>query len=402
MPAAGSSPRAAPVYLDHAAATPLRPEVAMAMAEAQAAAFANPSSPHALGRWARAILEDARERILSLLGGHVSGPHRDRLVFTSGATEANRLGMLGTAGTSPGRVLVSSRDHGSVTAAAADLARRGWQRVMLPLDATFSAGSAAADEIRHGGPGMLCVTPVCGQTGTRETPAAVTAAVASGFLVHADATQSVGWDDRPFDAWPVTSLACAPHKFGGPRGTGALVVRGGASLEPVVPGPQELGARGGTEAVVLAVGFACALELAAAERSRTSARVASLRDRFECGIVAAAARAGIEAVVVAADVPRAPHVATVAFPHLDRQAVVMAADLAGVCLATGTACASGSSEPSPALAAAGLPDHVAAGAVRASFGHDSTEADVTAALERLVAVFHGLGRGGLQATAGGR
>jgi cysteine desulfurase len=402
MPADGSSPRAAPVYLDHAAATPLRPEVALAMAEAQAAAFANPSSPHALGRRARALLEEARERILAALGGRATGPHRDRLVFTSGATEANRLGVLGTAGTAPGRVLVSAREHASVTAAAADLARRGWQMMTLPLDESFSVVSAVADAAGHGGHGILCVTPVCGQTGSREAPAVFAAAAAAGLLVHADATQAVAWDDAPFAAWPVTSLACAPHKFGGPRGTGALVVRGGVALAPVVPGPQELGARGGTESVVLAVGFARALELAVVERARAAERVAALRDRLEREVVAAATSSGLDAVVVAAEAPRAPHIATVAFPGLDRQALVMAADLAGVCLATGTACASGSSEPAPALVAAGLPARVAGGAVRASVGHDSSDGDVTTALERLEGVFRGLGRSGLQATAGGR
>jgi cysteine desulfurase len=402
MPADGSLPRAAPVYLDHAAATPLRPEVAAAMAEAQAAAFANPSSPHALGRRARAVLEDARERILAAIGGRATGQHRDRLVFTSGATEANRLGVLGTTGTAPGRVLLSAREHASVTAAAADLARRGWQTVTLPLDETFSVASAAGRAMGQGGPGILCVTPVCGQTGSREAPAVVAAAAAAGLLVHADATQMAAWDDAPFAIWPVTSLACAPHKFGGPRGTGALVVRGHVALEPVVPGPQELGIRGGTEAVVLAVGFARSLELAVAERAHTAARVAALRDRFERGLVAAATLAGIDAVVLAAGAPRAPHITTVAFPGIDRQALVMAADLAGVCLATGTACASGSSEPAPALVAAGLPDRVTAGAVRASFGHASTEADVTTALERFEDVFRGLGHGGLQATADSR
>jgi len=169
-----------------------------------------------------------------------------------------------------------------------------------------------------------------------------------------------------------------------------------------VPGPQELGARGGTEAVVLAVGFARALELAVAERQETARRVAALRDRFERHCVAAAAAAGIAAVVVGGAAARAPHITTIALPGLDRQAVVMAADLAGVCLATGTACASGSSEPSAAILAAGLGAAVARGAVRASFGRDSTEADVTTAVARLEAVFRGLGAGRLQSPAGSR
>jgi len=407
MPADVLSPSGACVYLDHAAATPLRPEAALAMQEAQAAAFANPSSPHALGRRARGILEDARERILAALGGRTGGALRDRLVFTSGATEANRLGVLGTAGDTAGVVASSARDHASVLGAAAELAVHGWRAVTLPLDplgrATPAATEVLAGAARAGGQGLVCLTPVCGQTGTREECATlIAAAIAAGHRVHADATQAVAWDGSTLHDLAVTSLAFAPHKFGGPRGIGALVVRGDVPLVPLVPGPQELGARGGTEAVVLAVGFARALELAVAERQETARRVAALRDRFERHCVAAAAAAGIAAVVVGGAAARAPHITTIALPGLDRQAVVMAADLAGVCLATGTACASGSSEPSAAILAAGLGAAVARGAVRASFGRDSTEADVTTAVARLEAVFRGLGAGRLQSPAGSR
>ena len=158
-----------PIYLDHAAATPLDPRVEAAMHAA--AAFANPSSPHAAGRRARSLLEDARERILTLVGGRTSGAIRDQLVFTSGATEANRLGVLGTAGRHAGIVASSARDHGSLVTAAARLVAAGWQGVPLPLDtrgrACIAAGGLAATS--RGRVVVLCLTPLCGQTGIRDS-----------------------------------------------------------------------------------------------------------------------------------------------------------------------------------------------------------------------------------------
>lgn len=399
---AAVSPAAESIYLDHAAATPLDARVAEAMQRASAEAFANPSSPHAAGRRARAVLEDARDRVLALLGGRATGGGRDRLIFTSGATEANRLGMLGTAGAAPGTVAVSPRDHGSLLAAADELAARGWRVCRVPLAADGSTLAAAA-QLTDSTPGrlLLATTLVCGQTGLRESLGPLAGAGAGPrVLVHADATQAAAWDRLDFAALPVTSLALAPHKFGGPRGIGGLFVRGGLDIAPLAPGPQELGLRGGTEAVSLAVGFATALEITAAERAEAARRVAELRARFETEFVAVAARHGFVAMVVGGEAARAPHIATVAVRGCDRQTLVMACDLAGICLATGTACASGSSDPSPAVAALELPDWVARSAVRASLGVATTPADITAAIHRLDAVFRGLAGAGLLAAPG--
>ena len=390
----------APVYLDHAAATPLEAEVAAAMAEAAATAFANPSSPHAAGRVAKRLLEDAREQIVAALGGRVGGPARDRLVFTSGATEANRLGLLGLAGRprlpqTTGLVAISARDHSSLVSAADELGRARWQVVELPLAASGAVDPAGlgtlAETCPKASPRLLAVTTVCGQSGTSDPLPGGAALAGDGWLIHADATQAVAWDEINFAASPWATLALAPHKFGGPRGIGGLVVRHGIDVSPQTPGPQELGLRGGTEAVTLAVGFARALELAAATRADERARVAALRDKLEQGLVAAAGDSGIDAVVVGAGAPRAPHVSLVALAGLDRQAVAMAADLAGVCLATGTACASGSAEPPPILAALGLPERFRGGAIRLSLSRGSTAGDVEQAIARLGAVLHRLG-----------
>jgi cysteine desulfurase len=203
-------------------------------------------------------------------------------------------------------------------------------------------------------------------------------------LVHIDATQAAGLLTLDFSTLRAATLTLAPHKFGGPRGIGGLLIRGDVAIEPVQAGTQEQGLRGGTESVPLAVGFARAMELAVADRDETARRVAGLRDRLESRLVAAARQAGIPAVVIAAQGRRCPHIATLAFPGLDRQALAMAADLAGVCLATGTACASGSSEPAPALVAMGLEPAVVKSAVRLSVGRTTTEAEIDQAIARLV------------------
>jgi cysteine desulfurase len=209
----------------------------------------------------------------------------------------------------------------------------------------------------------------------------------TGVFVHVDATQGAGLLPLVFRDLPAATLSLAPHKFGGPRGIGGLVIRSGVALEPVQAGTQEQGLRGGTESVPLAVGFARALELAAADREHAAVRVAGLRDRLETRLIDVAQRAGIEARVIAAHATRCPHIATIAFPGLDRQALAMAADLAGVCLATGTACTSGSSEPAPALVAMGLEPEVVRGAVRLSVGPMTTAADIDHAVERLTPLF---------------
>ena len=373
------------IYLDHAATTPLRPEVEAAMEAAGRDGFANPSSQHAAGRRARQILEDARERILAAVGCRSTGPHRCRLVFTSGATEANRLAVLGAARSPAGVGAVSARDHASLRAAAKDLASRlGWSITDLPLDSHGTLDSAAVsvwlDQTQGVPCRILCTTLVCGQTGTLESALAVAAAAERACLVHADATQAVAFTDVDFTRLGVATLTLAPHKFGGPRGIGGLVIRRDVDLQPLHPGPQETGMRGGTEPVALAAGFATALEMACAERAEAARRVTRLREHFEAGTRALAERRGIVATVVSETADRSPHVSTIGFHGRDRQAIVMAADLGGLCCATGTACASGSSEPAPALASMELPEGIARGAVRFSFGRSTTEADVNRAI----------------------
>jgi cysteine desulfurase len=375
----------AAVYLDHAATTPLRAEVAEAMARAQADAWANPSSPHAAGRRAKRLLEDCREAILGLLGARATGPGRDRLVFTSGATEANRLAILGLAGREAGTCGFSARDHASVRAACAELAGRGWRLEEMPLATDGRVDPAWRPPADTDGPRLVTTTLVCSQTGSVDDVGRLVAAHPD-WTVHVDATQAVVCERVAFGELGVATLAVAPHKFSGPRGIGAVIVRGDEAIAPIAPGPQEAGLRGGTEPVVLAAGFARALEAAVAEREATGRRLVILRDRFHAAATAAAAAHGI-AVGPILPSGSSPHILCLAIRGVDRQAFVMAADLAGVACATGTACASGSSEPAPAIVAMGLADDVVAGTVRFSFGRTTTTDDVDAAVERLGPVF---------------
>ena len=398
------------IYLDHAAATPLGPEAAEAMERAQAYAFANPSSPHAAGRRAKQSLEDSRERILELLGATASGRHRDRLVFTSGATEANRLGILGLAAAAAkngpsdrttGSILVSPRDHASILAAAVAAGHRGFRIRSLPLS---SAGipdrSALGERNADGSCTIATATIACGQTGIVDDPRQL-AAEYPDVLVHADATQSVAWLDMPFCDLNVAAMVVAPHKFGGPRGIGGLVVAHGRAIEPVTTGSQESGLRGGTEPVVLAAGFAAALAAAVGRRQSEATRIAGLRGDFERRVVAASRECGVAAVPIGGAGSRSPHISTISFPGLDRQAIVMAADLAGIACSTGTACSSGSAEPAPAITAMSPSAEIVRGAVRFSFAASSTPEEIDRSVELLTAVLRRVAQGLARKSAGG-
>jgi cysteine desulfurase len=340
------------------------------------------------------VLEDARDTIMALLGGRGAGPDRDRLVFTSGASEANQLAIVGmtAAADAPGEVLFSRRDHPSIVNAAMAAGRRGWRLRELALDAHDGTASAAvvealaqpyADDHSHTHtPRIVSLTSVCGQTGSIDHLPAPDGCP-DGTNIHVDATQAAGLMRIVFRDLSAATLTLAPHKFGGPRGIGGLLVRGGVAIQPFQAGTQEHSLRGGTEAVSLAAGFARALELAAADRDQLARHLAGLRERLESRLADAAREAGIKAVVIAASGRRSPHISTIAFPGLDRQSLAMAADLAGVCLATGTACASGSSEPAPAVVAMGLAPEVVRGAVRLSIGRTTSIADIDLAIARL-------------------
>ncbi len=372
------------IYLDHNATTPILPEVVGAMADYHAAGHANPSSPHQLGREARRVLEAARLGIARLLGANVTGPDADRLIFTSGGTEANNLALRGMVGQAPGRVVISAIEHPSLVGAAAYLAQQGYdiQRLSVSHD-----GVVQPDQLS----GLLgektrLVSVMLGnnETGVLQPVGELAARCHElGIAMHTDAVQVVGKLLVNFRSLGVSALSISAHKFHGPSGIGALLVRSGTQLEPILFGGfHEWGLRPGSQSVALAVGMHRALELWYAERQARQERMTALRDRLEDLL-----RAGVPEVVVnGGNAQRLPHTSNISFPGLDRQALLMALDLAGVACSTGSACASGSSEPSPVLLAMGCPKAVTGGALRLSIGATTTVEEVERAADCILRV----------------
>ncbi len=294
-----------PIYLDHNSTTPLDPAAAAAMLECQQAGFANPESQHQPGRRARQMLEDARDEIAAILRADLSGRTPDRLIFTSGGTEANNLALFGMIGplavaaganerglgSSPpvGRLVISAIEHPSVAQPAAALADAGWQIDRLPANSDGTVQVDSVDLLAKP-PRLVSVMLANNETGVIQPVRRLAQVAASaGVPVHTDAAQAVGKIPVHFRDLGVAALSCAAHKFHGPRGIGALIVRGDVTLEPLLFGGfQQQGSRAGTEPVALAVGMATALRSFEREQVDRIERITKLRQQFE----AAPSRAG--------------------------------------------------------------------------------------------------------------
>ncbi len=376
------------IYLDHAATTPIRREVREAMLPYLDAHFGNPSSAHRWGREARAALEEARERVAAALGAQ-----RKEIVFTSGGTEADNLAVLGrwrgearaarARGTMPPAIACSAVEHKAVLGALHAAAAEGAEQLLLAVDLDGRLDTGALDEAIAARPAVVSVMWANNEVGTVQ-PIEVAAAHcrAAGIACHTDAVQAFGKVRVRVDEVPVDLLSISAHKINGPKGIGALYLRGGvepAGLEPLVHGgTQESALRPGTESVPLAVALGVAAELAAREQVEEARRLAALRDRLE-----GALRQRIDGLVVnAAGAPRVPQTSSVSIPGVDRDALLMALDLEGIAVSTGAACQSGVVEPSHVLVAMGraLPGETT---VRLSLGHTTTEAEVERAAEIL-------------------
>lgn len=347
------------LYLDNNATTPLLPAAGAAMLACPAG---NPASAHAAGRRARRALEDAREHLASLLHAHP-----DEVVFTSGATEANNLALLGLAGPD-GHLIASPIEHPSVSEPLAALAETGHTLQMLPVN---RAGLVPAElpplrpETR-----LLAIMLANHETGALQPVQALAHSTAVPF--HTDATQAVGKIEVNFHALGVTTLACSAHKFHGPAGIGALLVRRGTRLRPLTRGGhQQQGRRPGTEPVALVVGMAAALDAACREREARWEHVCALR-RALLGHLARRAAP----LAVNGSPEGLPHTLNVSFPGVRADALLMALDLAGVQCSAGSACSSGSLLPSPVLRAMGVADELLHSAIRLSLSPLLTLADV--------------------------
>jgi cysteine desulfurase len=387
---------AEPIYLDHNATTPILPAAADAVREASLRYGANPASQHELGRQARRALEAARARLAELLG---AAPD-DRVVFTSGGTEANNLAISGLAqraGSSPtpaspapDHIIISGLEHPSVARAAEHLERQGGRVDRLLAGLTGVVRVEDLPKLLRPETRLVSVMLASNDTGVIQ-PVAEIAAICRqrGVVCHTDAVQAVAKISVSFRALGVDALTLAAHKFHGPMGIGALIVRQGVELSPALWGGfQQAGLRPGTECVALARGMLAALEAWAREADARSVHMRALRDRLEQSLLAGDERA----VALGGAAERLPHTSNIAFVGLDRQAVAMALDLAGVACSTGSACASGSSEPSPALLAMGLSDEQISASLRFSLGVFTTAAEVDEAARRILSVVKRLRR----------
>lgn len=376
------------IYLDNNATTRIDARVARAMLECQLAGYANPASQHAAGRRARRVLEQARETVQRILGCHLADIRADRLVFTSGGTEANNLAILGLAGQPPGRVLISAIEHPSVTGPAEHLARLGFdvQRIRVASDGVVQVDHL--HELLRPDTRLVSVMLGNNETGVLQPIEQIAAICARwGVPVHTDAVQVVGKLRVSFRALGVTAMSLTAHKLHGPRGVGALVVRADAPIRPILfGGAAQDGLRPGTEAVALAVGLCRALELWAAQAEARRQRMTALRHRLERAIRARHP----DVVINGSAAPRLPHVTSLCFPGIERQALMMALDVAGIACSNGAACASGSSEPSPVLLAMGLDPEIVAGSIRLSLGADSTDVEIDEVSRRICRVVNNL------------
>lgn len=365
-----------PVYLDHAATTPLRPEVREAMLAALGERWGNPSSVHRWGRDARAALDDARARFAAVVGASPA-----EVVFTRGGTEADNLALRGRARAEPGRaVAVSAVEHKAVLATAHALAAEGVPLRLVSVDTEGLVDlDALAAIVQADRPAVVSVMWANNETGAIQPVERVGAICAeAGVAFHTDAVQALGKVPVRVDAMAVDLASFSAHKLGGPRGTGALFVRRGTRIDPLLHGGgQERGLRSGTEDVAGAVGLALAAELAEGEREASTARLAALRDRLQTGL-----RERVPGLRVnAAAAPRLPTILNLSAPGADAEMLLMALDLEGVAASSGSACSSGAVEPSHVLTAMGLPAEVAGPSVRFSLGRETTEADIDRVLE---------------------
>ncbi len=372
------------IYLDHAATTAARPEVVAAMVPLLGGGF-NPSSLHAEGRAARAALDDARASVAQVL----SAAPRE-IVFTGGGSEANVLAIVGAARAAVTRgrhVVTAVTEHHAVLHAFDVLERDGWQVTRLPVGASGLVDSAAFAAALTPQTTLASMMLANNEIGVIQ-PIARLAAIARecGVLFHTDAVQAAGWLPLDVEALGVDLLSLSAHKFSGPKGVGALYVRRGTPLEPlIVGGGQEHGLRAGTENVAGIVGLAVALRLAEAERADQAPRVAALRDRLEAAI------AGIPGVAInGAGAPRLPATLSVAFADVPSDALLIRLDLDGIAASAGSACAAGSLEPSHVAAALGLDGRYRLGVVRFSLGRETTGREIDSVIARLPALVAGV------------
>jgi cysteine desulfurase len=371
------------VYLDHNATTPVHPAVVEAMTRALREDFGNPSSVHHFGQRAKSAMDQARSSVASLIGADPS-----EVVFTSGGTESDNFAIRGAAealdATRRRHLIATTIEHEAVLNTLKALARRGRPTTLLRVDGTGIVAPDALKEALTDDTAVVSVMHANNEIGTIQ-PILELARIAHdrGALFHTDAVQTAGKVTVDAKALDVDLLSISAHKFYGPKGVGALWIRRGLRLLPVLTGGKhERSRRAGTENVAGIVGMGVAATLAAAKIDEEAKRISTLRDRLEEGVL----RAVPGTIVNGARSPRVPNTTNISFDRIEAESLLIALDLEGVAVSTGSACSSGTLEPSHVLKAMGFPPHRTQNSIRFSLGAANTEADV----DRVVAILPGI------------
>ncbi|MEL7498730.1 MAG: cysteine desulfurase family protein [Planctomycetota bacterium] len=383
------------IYLDHNSTSPIAPSVIAKMTETLQAGFVNPASQHRAGQAARRQLEIYRSELIEMLGGNAKGMAADQLVFTSGGTESDNLALFGLAALSRQRliekgaidsdaypkVIVSAIEHPAVIAAAEQLARLGFEVHKLPVN---QQGLVCQDTLRRwieSPTALVSIMLANNETGVIEPIQELASCCRQqGVLFHTDAVQAIGKIRVSFNELGVDALSLTAHKFAGPRGIGGLLLKHGVAPEPqLFGGFQQMAIRPGTEDVALVAGMWQALRDYTDAPAEREQHLRQLRDHLQDGL-----QQRFDGMVVnSAQVSRTPQTLNLAFPEFDRQSFLMSADMAGLAISTGSACASGSSEPSPVLMAMGLPKTTIEASIRISVGPSNSLDEIEQAIERI-------------------
>ena len=374
------------IYFDHNATTPMTPEVLAAMLPYLTEEFGNASSIHAFGQNARGAVEQARSSVAALLGARAAD-----IMFTSGGTESNNHAIFGAVAAAPGKVkhvITSAIEHVAVLDACRALAKSGVELTILPVDRD---GLVNPEDVRSAiRPETVLITLMLAnnEIGTIEPIEEIgKIAAEKGIAFHADAVQAAGKISIDVDKLRVDLLSISAHKFCGPKGVGALYIRKGTQLGPLMyGGHSERDRRPGTEDVAAIAGMGKATELAGMGMREESERVRGLRDRLERGLLDRVSHSWVNG----ARALRVPNTSNLTFPFIEGEAMVIALDLKGIACSTGAACSSGALEPSHVLMALGLAPEDARATLRLSLGHQTTEAEIDFALETIPPVIERL------------
>ncbi|WP_417392949.1 cysteine desulfurase family protein [Gimesia sp.] len=378
-----SIPASQRIFLDNNSTTRPLDDVVDLVAEQYRTHYANPGSAHADGRQARRVLEDAREQLASLLGAHPQ-----EVIFTSGGTESINLAIQGFLSGSPGEIVLPAGEHPATVNTIRRLAPRGLKQVQLPLDNTGRIKTRSLTELNWEHVQLATALLAHNETGVIQDIAPLAdLCLKHQIPLHLDCVQAIGKIPFHFQESGATAVSLAAHKFHGPRGIGALIVKAEARLLPqIAGGHQERGKRAGTEPVALAAGMAKALAAAVQEQEQRSRQMAALRDRLQEGLQELCS----PAVVNGSQAHRLPNTLNISFPGLDGEALLISLDLAGISCSLGSACASGSRDPAPVLLAMGCEERVYRSAVRLSLSFLNTNEEIEAAIIRISKVVNQL------------